>query len=433
MSSPNSGYFARLTQVCWSFFLSIFSSRHRKQPALPELPTSSPVATHPATLDSFAPGRFRVQHDAPYDGLASWQEDKQQFLRRPSLLKASMVRDRTQEPRKKRHRTMAPPPPQIYVQDWSSLGLNMSDFFDPPSAARLGAAQSATAPSDPSDATGAELAPSLPPVEHPNDVGLKSTELSASQSIEILLADDLTSLPDTTPSNTEADSTVIPKEEPQEASAVVESATLSFTAGRYEPNALSAVSGPLWDPPSFLNSYSTPLPDTTPAGPKSAPKSTSNNRRDSMLPYCDLFDFQEYFGGDHARGISGDSFCESFELPLISVSGRSEKKSVADSLRRISVYDVVRERDRYRSAAYTSCLFSACSSEPRRAPLTSTLNLRSGRDTADFSSPLSKKSDASCPSTGIGETTSAQFTAACDELSRFEWTEEEFLTMLTAV
>ncbi|KAJ7498689.1 hypothetical protein FB451DRAFT_6448 [Mycena latifolia] len=195
---------------------------------------------------------------------------------------------------------MAPPPPEIYVQDWSSLGLNMSDLFDSPSFAvfRSGAVESSD--HAPTHAAGAMLPTisedsSLPSSEDTAPNGL-STIVSQSSDVKMGLAVDLPDLADATQLKVEADSSIDPNQETQEAGVQVtsgvagESSAVSFT-GRYAPNALSAVSGLLWDPPSFSVSHSTPLPNAAPALSIPRPQSTSpRGGRDSVVPYPDLFD-----------------------------------------------------------------------------------------------------------------------------------------------
>jgi hypothetical protein len=101
-----------------------------------------------------------------------------------------------------------------------------------------------------------------------------------------------------------------------------------------------------------------------------------------MAPYPDLFDFSMYM-----RRASRDSF---YEVPLrdLGVNNSPDKTG-----RPISIYDVhaVNERDRYRSAAYSSCISSPDRTPPRRAPLVSALNLNSGRNAVDFSHVLAEK------------------------------------------
>ncbi|KAJ7683957.1 hypothetical protein B0H17DRAFT_21060 [Mycena rosella] len=398
--SSSSGYFTHLIQVCWSFLLSIFSSRHRKRSSLsPELPTS--LAAKREERDAVYDGL-----DAVYDGLGSWQRDKQQFLRRPSLIKAGTAQGtRTRETRKKKSRTMAPPPPEIYVQDWSSLRLNMADMFDSPYSAmsRSGAVESSVLA--PSHAAGVELptiseGSSLPSSEDPATIATGSLP-SQSNDIKMVLAVDL---PDLTEAHSEAEarSNINPNQETQEAGAqetsgvAAESAT--FSTNRYASNVLSAV------PASFgthfvLDPSLMPLP-TIPA-PSTPRLQSTPGGRDSILPYPDLFDFSMY-----ARRTSQDSFCDTVELPSMDLSvSESSGKKTAEGCRPISIYDVVRERDRYRSAAYSSCLQSVCTSSPRRPPFASTLNLGAGRDTVDLSCAVPKKSALEDVSVWNGETT----------------------------
>ncbi|KAJ7368574.1 hypothetical protein DFH08DRAFT_29047 [Mycena albidolilacea] len=382
--------FARLTRISRSFFFSICFSRRRKHPSSPELPTFS----HPET-----------------DSLRSWQSDKQQFLRRPSLLKAS-----THEAQKKRHRASFPPPPEIYVEDWSSRGLNMSNFFEtsPPTLGRSLAIESGLFPNHSSAPTtvpetksehlvdgssssseslwsqpttssedlenDASLSPpprsqSSPSPKHPAD---RSSSPFQSSDVHMKLP---TGLSDTSHSKRKTErrrQQYMDRNAGAQETAVI---AQSSSPGRYTPSALSAVSGLLWDPPSFIIPHSTPLPGIL---SKSHPQSTLAFGQDSMAPYPDLFDFSMYM-----RRASRDSFCE---MPLrdLGVNNSPDKTG-----RPISIYDVhaVNERDRYRNAAYSSCISSPDRTPPRRAPLVSALNLNSGRNAVDFSHVLAEKFD----------------------------------------
>ncbi|KAJ7044589.1 hypothetical protein C8F04DRAFT_1350794 [Mycena alexandri] len=408
MSLSGSGYFTRLTQACWSFFLSIFSSRRRRHLSL-ELPTSSPFAAS-----------YEVECDAS-GGLGSWQLDKQQFLRRPSLVRASTFR----EARKQRNRrsSIPLPPPKIYVEDWSSLGLNMTDLFETPSSAasHSGAVKPGDSSTGPTCVPGPEISAVREEEEeasvHSADNSSSSLESTVLQSSDIQAEPAVVpaDLQDASDSNSEAESSVELNEEvPGDAPAVLESATLSFSAGHYPLNMMSAVSGLLWDPPSFSISYSTPLPDVATPPSKHRPQSTTllTVKRDSLVPYPDLFDFSMY-----DRRVSQDSFYQVIELPPMAFPEPSDKK------RPVSIYDVVLERDRYRGAAYSACISSSVrrSSSPRRQPLASTLNL------ALDSNVIRKKAETEDGDVG------AQFLLACDELSRCEWTEEEFMTMFASL
>ncbi|KAJ7682560.1 hypothetical protein DFH06DRAFT_1119782 [Mycena polygramma] len=424
MSPPAAPYLTRLIHLFWSFFLSIFSSR-RKHPSSPELPTF--VANHENECDVSG-------------GLASWQQDKQQFLRRPSLVRATSTRAReTRE--KKQQCTMSPPPPEIYIEDWSSLGLNMADLFETPSSRAGGAVGSvastnclgrlASVPENSTEPLAEDNSPSptSPPMAQANasseppstasiasseDLAISTPEPPGSQSsedVKTVLVDALTSPTDTPHSDIKTELSIDLEQDAEEVALVPEPATLSFSDGLYASNALSAVSGLLWDPPSFSISQSTPLPDVAPFLPK---RGTLTLGRDS-LPYPDLFDFSMY-----ARRISRDSFCAGIELPSMmdmSIEEPSEKA------RPVSIYDVVNERDRYRGAAYSACV-SAVSVTPKRRPFSSAINLDSRRNSVRA---LGEKSNGD-ESLDIG----AQFMEVCDTLSRCEWTEEEFLEMLAS-
>ncbi|KAJ7180342.1 hypothetical protein C8R43DRAFT_398253 [Mycena crocata] len=400
--------FARLLQVCWSFFLALFPSRRRKHPSSPELPTSS--ANHDRECDTS-------------DVLGSWQNDKQQFLRRPSLARASVLLEkRTREIRKKKHRALAPPPPEIYIQDWSSMRVNMTDLFESPSSV---ASRSVAVGSGP--LTSVELAtisehPSPPSSKHSEDECMTSSGLLSSHSndVSVVVATDALDIPETPHFNPETESS-IQLEEAHENGVTVEIAPLSFSTGGYASNASSAVSEPFWDPPASPISHSIPLPDAASALFMLRRQSVSTvqaSRRDSLVPYPDLFDFNMY-----TQRVSRDSLGEAFELPLLGfgVNKCSDKTSITGARRPISIYDVTQERDRYRNAAYSSCLSSG---SPIRPPFTSTLNLESSRKLATEDS-----------FSGEEETTNsvgAQFIQACDRLSRCEWTDEEFMRMFTS-
>ncbi|KAJ6490345.1 hypothetical protein C8R47DRAFT_467212 [Mycena vitilis] len=427
MSRPAAPYLTRLIHLFWSFILSIFSSR-RKHPSSPALPT------------------FVANHENEYDvsgGLASWQQDKQQFLRRPSLVRAASTRARETRVKKQQQCTMSPPPPEIYIEDWSSIRVNMADLFETPSSRAGGAAGSvastnrlgrlASVPENPpetivednsaSPTSTAEAQPnassepsetsfSTASIASSEDLAIStpgSPDSQSSEDVKTALVDALTTPTDTSHSDIETESSIDLEQDAQEVALVPESATLSFSDGLYASNALSAVSGLLWDPPSFSISQSTALPDVAPFLPK---RSTLALGRDS-LPYPDLFDFSMY-----ARRISRDSFCAGIELPSMmdmSVEEPSEKA------RPVSIYDVVNERDRYRGAAYSACI-SAASVTPKRRPFSSTINLDSGRNSVRA---IGEKPDGD-ESLDIG----AQFMEVCDTLSRCEWTEAEFLEML---
>ncbi|KAJ6539598.1 hypothetical protein B0H19DRAFT_1269901 [Mycena capillaripes] len=336
----------------------------------------------------------------------------------------------------------------------------MADLFETPFSvvSRSGAAGSGvsttshsygldTVPENPSEhlANDSVSSPTLP-VSQPNTSSENpsaasstpgSPALESNTTSEHLATDDLSSLgssvedfsdgrsplaaalTETPPSKPEAESSVDLDQDAQEVAGVAESATLSFSAGLYASNALSAVSGLLWDPPTFSISHSTPLPDVAPF--LSNLQTTLTLGRDSLQPYPDLFDFSMY-----TRRISRESFCEVIELPSFSVDEPSEKT------RPVSIYDVVHERDRYRSAAYSSCISSPVrtSSSPRRPPFSSTLNLDSGRDASAFSHVIAEKSDAD--GTPTGNDMGGQFMMMCDKLSRCEWTEEEFLKLFAS-
>ncbi|KAF7352576.1 hypothetical protein MVEN_01222900 [Mycena venus] len=328
--------FARLVQVCWAFFRSIFYSRRRKHLSSPELPT---VATN----------AFETNYET--DSLRSWQKDKQQFLRRPSLQRAS-----TRETQKKRHRALAPPPPEIYVEDWSSLGLNMTDFFETPSsvAGRPAAGESgvsvvstnhssavATVPESDSEHLTDDTSSSsgFPPLQPNPSSEHHADDASSSPTPQpnMISEHPTTVLPD---AKTKTESSLDPTAGVQEATVVAQSLTLSFSAGRYASSALSAVSGLLWDPPSFDISHSTPLPlsDVTPFLSKPPPQSTLALGLDSMAPYPDVFDFSIYM-----RRISRDSFCEAIELPPLGLGVKkpSDKSTRPIPERHILVVHIV--------------------------------------------------------------------------------------------
>ncbi|KAJ6628933.1 hypothetical protein B0H10DRAFT_2209359 [Mycena sp. CBHHK59/15] len=331
---------------------------------------------------------------------------------------------------------MSPPPPEIFVQDWSAMELNMSDLFACPT--------SAVPHSNPSGNPHAPRA--LPDLnvlatisEH---VSVSPSESPSTSPVLPLELHSKVAGPGPTTDKATNSAEVLTKE-PQEAgvqspplsvASESESAVMSLSTDRYPSNALSAVSVLLWDPPSHASLHSTPLPDSPPVLPKPRPHSFSHRgSRDSLVPYPDIFDFSMY-----TRRLSHDSFCEGFELPLIcGVRKPLAAQNAATSYKPVTIYDVVLDRDRYRNPAYTTCIPSArASSSPKRTPFTSTLNTPLDKDAVGFAS-APKESD-------VGEAwvpwneepsennISAQLRAACDELSCCEWTEEEFLKMFAS-
>ncbi|KAJ7639060.1 hypothetical protein FB45DRAFT_904614 [Roridomyces roridus] len=408
-STPSaSGYFTRL----WLRFLSIFASRpsRRCSMSLPELPVhNTPVLDH--TTTNLSPDTYVSP---------SWQEDKQHWMRHPSLRRASMIREAA---RRNRSRTAASPAPdgspsseiRIYVQDWSSLELNMADFFDP-HVASTEASDQGLPPSSPSS-------PILPTEQQSTDeiqdVSTTSTESEYSMPSIVLPDFDPYALPPLPELNT------IEEEDEEEESTPVQvqvdsESPISPFYQPYQTNALSAVTGLLCDPTSFSFSPSTVLPDAPPSAttePAPSPKAvkTSNNRRDTT-PYPDIFSFSVYF--------SRDSVYESELLPSATFTAEGTLEDVCGP---ISIYDVANERNRYRSAAYSSCI----SSSPKRQPLASTINAGSvsakelkGKKPV-VAATSESTSEASMDSIG------AHLLAACDELSGCEWT-EEFLRMFTS-
>ncbi|KAK7054194.1 hypothetical protein R3P38DRAFT_2356790, partial [Favolaschia claudopus] len=287
----------RVIHALWAFFLAIFSSRRQKNP-------SSPAPDPPTTL---------ATHHYETDSLRSWQNDKQQFLRRPSLLKASAHQTLRPKEKKKRHRPFSgPPPPTIYVEDWSSLGLNMNDFFVAPSAFGTTATAGITPamPNHPLEpvieikADNTTFTHSPNSLEHTNPVSngppedqsaltqptakpsLKSQHQAAdSPQSHARSHRDTLPLPITARRSRRP---ATPKSDLQSDPPV-----LSFSAGQYASNALSAVSGFLWDPPSSsidtaTSPHSTPLPsDFTVTSPTPRPQSI-------FTPYTDIFDIGMY-------------------------------------------------------------------------------------------------------------------------------------------
>ncbi|KAF7355541.1 hypothetical protein MSAN_01471200 [Mycena sanguinolenta] len=374
----------RLTQICRSLFF-LCSSRRRKPSSSPELPTVAPTPHYET------------------DSLRSWQIDKQQFLRRPSLRRAS-----THEMQKPRHREPVPPRgPEIYVEDWSSLGLNMSNFFETSSSRSVAAVSpglstnnSSTlatipeadpgylAPDNISPSRGSPTPPPKMPSEHladdnspPNPGSSMSQSITPSQPP----ADSSSSLGSSASqssrvqkglpirsSNASHSKTRTKIESVTSRNAGAQKAALvSPFSSPYASNALSAVSGLLWDPASFTTSHSTPLPGAAPGFLAKPPlQSTVALGLDSTAPYPDLFDFSMYM-----RRISRDSFCETIELSSRDF-GSVDQGCDKDKSRPVSIYDVhaVNERDRYRSAAYSACI----STSPDRSPTQTSAPRQSG-------------------------------------------------------
>ncbi|KAF7332252.1 hypothetical protein MKEN_00106400 [Mycena kentingensis (nom. inval.)] len=294
MATPTS-YLTRLLYAVCSFFLAIFC---RKHPA-PVLPTANKPETH-----------FRSPST---DSLVAWQQDKQNFLRRPSLVKAT-IRERPPPTRPSCDKSNTevqdvPPPllhpvPAICVQDWSAVEINMAELLRP-SLPAPALERPTVLNTDPAtigrDAIMDQMKPTSVAVEEP-----------------------------------------LGKPEPTPLSA----GTSSFTA-----NALSAVSGSFFDFPALSGTVSTALPFQDPA-PQDRERRTSflgptQRPRDSILPYPDLFDFDMY-----GRRVSQENSRE-----LLPISFETEDYPIV-------LYDINRP-----------C--TALPSSPKRSPLKCAINIES--------------------------------------------------------
>jgi len=201
---------------------------------------------------------------------------------------------------------------------------------------------------------------------------------------------------------------------------------MTFFAPCYPFSPLSAVSGVLWDPPANMTVPSIPLPEAPSSWQPEIPSADVAACRSSLLPYPDVFDLSMY---DYRASRNSDY--DGWEV-------RSECKTPSDEQRGegprpLTVsYDAERDRNRFVNTTEPpvklrtvkriadlspSVLPAQASSE---APCTS-------HEHAEEPATLPQHSDESDE-----ESISAQLLAACADMSRCEWTEEEFLNLFAA-
>ncbi|CAK5275375.1 unnamed protein product [Mycena citricolor] len=311
MSKSPTVYLAHFLGILWACLVSLVSLRRPVRHDNIALPTTSPRPPEPSTFGSPA---------AAIHVLDPWQRDKQDFLRRPSLLKASASpawvkgqklkahwtsRKKSSVSSKRTQRTSVyPPPPEIYVQDWSSVTVNMDDLFHSPEP--------------------------LPKSEAPLQV-------------------EQTSVPEISPA-------------PSEESADIAEALTIYTTDHPEPELAcspdlpiyspgdmfsAAGDGPFCDPfASQVTSPSIPLPATCPTVTVHSetgkmvpvPLAMPGSGENSHVPYVDIFDLDMYANRmtRHAQPVCGSNVQDgcrsaSFSVTLPPSPQRSPLASVTNA------------------------------------------------------------------------------------------------------
>ncbi|PBK67660.1 hypothetical protein ARMSODRAFT_976430 [Armillaria solidipes] len=368
------------------------------------------------------------------------------------------------------------PPPEICIQDWSTVGINVADLYistsstiPPPPGSGAAAASSSNSPSSPSRESPAS--PSLatpssksltssatptrptPPESSNNDsdppsVATKNSEqpspnlpsltLSASDPSSSKLpynngADDPKSSVATENIKENIKENIVIKSKepstptPSDSSVTGLSKALPLTA--YATSAVSAMSSYFWDPSpaktDAAHHIPPPLYSSSPPRRQCLSHDTSNSPQLlSRLPYPDLFDFgmyiSEFPSGDSIYSISMN--CTTNPLRGSDSSGMSTSGGSP-------------QRDSYRSAAFSRTL-----SGLRQGPFTlrksvvlmQAIKQQAAQPNASFWSSTCKETTHDFD-VSMDSSTEDRLQEACAGLSRGEWTPEEFLKMLTEV
>ncbi|KAK0470149.1 uncharacterized protein EV420DRAFT_1498625 [Desarmillaria tabescens] len=468
--------FIQLFRAIWAFIVSVFSPSMDKQPILP-----THIATTPVEPKVQPPSRQRSLlhpiHAQPLPQKVEnfTQETDPSATTLPEKQKSTTpVSGKTGKTHSRARHEPRSPPPEICIQDWSTVGINMADLYIPtlstiPPPPGSGAAASSNSPQIPcrtSSTPPSPAAPSsntvvtsstapsqLPPTECSDNgpplpsVVAKNSELPSPNSpSSILSPSNLSSsgLPfnnsensaDGPKSSVATENTkeniTIKSEEPS-----VQTRSVSSLAGlskalpltAYATSAVSAMSSYFWDPSLAKTdeTHNMPLPLYSSSPPRR--RCLSHDASDSpqhlsLLPYPDLFDFGMY----SSEFPSNDSLC--------SVSMNSTRKPLRRSdFSGKSFSKQSPQRDSYRSAAFSRTL-----SGPRHGPFTlrksvvlmQAIKQQEAQPNASFGSSTGKEITHDFD-VSMDSSTEDRLQEACADLSRGEWTQEEFLKMLTEV
>ncbi|PBL04109.1 hypothetical protein ARMGADRAFT_1158037 [Armillaria gallica] len=358
------------------------------------------------------------------------------------------------------------PPPEICIQDWSTVGINMADLYIATSSTippppESGAASSSNSPLSPCRKSPAPPSLATPPSrsltsptrptppessnsdsESPSEAAKSSERTSPNPPSSTVSASDPSSskLPNNDADDPKSSVTtgnikeniVIKSKEPSTPTPSVSSVaglskSLPLTA--YATSAVSAMSSYFWDPSPAKTDEAhcipPPLYSISPPRRQCLSHDTSNSPQlRSRLPYPDLFDFgmyvSEFPSGDSIYSISMN--CTTNPLRGSDSSGMTTSGGSP-------------QRDSYRSAAFSRRL-----SGLRQSPFTlrksvvlmQAIKQQAAQPNASFGSSTCKETTHDFD-VSMDSSTEDRLQEACAGLSRGEWTPEEFLKMLAEV
>ncbi|KAK0193465.1 hypothetical protein F5146DRAFT_1221078 [Armillaria mellea] len=457
----------QLFRAIRAFILSAFFLSMDKQPILPtHTPTTPPVKSEaqPPSQQQSLLQPIRTQPPTQKIGKLAQETDRSLSLLPEKQKNPTSVSGKTEKTHSRARHAPRSPPPEICIQDWSTVGINMADLYistsstiPPPPGSR--AASSSNSPSSPSrkpPAPPSLVTPSsksltsptrpTPPRSSNSDseplsVSAKSSEqTSPNPPSSTVSASDLSSpkLPNNDADDPKSgvatenikENTLIKSEElstptPSVSSVAGCSKVLPLTA--YATSAVSAMSSYFWDPSPAKTDEAhripPPLCSSSPPRRRCLSHDASNSPQLlSRLPYPDLFDFGMY--------ISEFPSVDSIYSITMNCTTNPMRKSDSNGTSGGSP-----QRDSYRNAAFSRTL-----SGLRQSPFTlrksvvlmQAIKQQAAQPNASFGSSTCKETTHDFD-VSMDSGTEDRLQEACAGLSRGEWTPEEFLKMLTEV
>ncbi|KAK0213979.1 hypothetical protein IW262DRAFT_1497219 [Armillaria fumosa] len=432
------------------------------QPILPtHTPTTTPVKSEPQSPSQQHSLLQPIRTQSPTQNIVKIAQEIDRSLSSFSEKQkdSTSVSGKTEKSHSRARHAPRSPPPEICIQDWSTVGINMADLYIPTSILPppgSWAASSSNSPSSPSGKspeppslatpfTKSLTSPTRPaPPEsctsdsEPPSVAAESSEqTSPNPSSSTVSASDPPSskLPnndaDDPKSSVATENIMIKSEEPS-----TPTPSVSFVAGcskalpltAYATSAVSAMSSYFWDPSPAETDEAhriPPLYSSSPPRRQYLSHDTSNSPQLlGRLPYPELFDFSMYI----SESPSGDS------IYSISMNCATNPLQGSDSSG-MSTSGGSPQRDSYRSAAFSRTLSSL-----RQSPFTlrksvvlmQAIKQQATQPNASFGSSTCKETTHDFD-VSMDSSTEDRLQEACAGLSRGEWTPEEFLKLLTEV
>ncbi|KAK0476413.1 hypothetical protein IW261DRAFT_1567085 [Armillaria novae-zelandiae] len=460
--------FIQLFRAIWAFISSVLFPSMDKQPILPtHTPTTTPVKSkpQPPSQQHSLLQPIRTQPPTHKTVKIGQETDRSLSFSEKKKIPTSVSGKPEKTHSRARHAPRSPPP-EICIQDWSTVGINMADLYIPTSSTILPppgseAVSSSNSPSSPSrkspalpslaTASSKSLTSPTPPAppescnsdSEPLSFAAKSSEqISPNPSSSTVSASDPPSskLPNNDAGDPKSsvatenikENIVIKSEEPS-----TPTPSVSFVAGcskalpltAYATSAVSAMSSYFWDPSPAetdeTRGIPPPLYSSSPPRRQCLSYDTSNSPQLlSRLPYPDLFDFSMYI----SEFPSGDS------IYSISMNYATNPLRGSDSSG-MSTSGGSPQRDSYRSAAFSRTL-----SGLRQSPFTlrksvvlmQAIKQQAAQPNASFRSSTCKETTHDY-GVSMDRSIEDRLQEACAGLSRGEWTLEEFLKLLTEV